>query len=115
MLALDDAVCAEDFALAAEGVDEVGEGFHGLARDAFVGAGADVRGDDAVGGAEERVVGWRGFLVQDVGAVAADFFAVEGFDHVRGFDDFAACAVEDDGAVLHGGDGFAADEATGFI
>lgn len=36
--ALDDAVGAEDFALAAEGVDEVGEGFHGLARDAFVGA-----------------------------------------------------------------------------
>lgn len=74
-----------------------------------------MRGDDAVRGAEERVVGWRGFLVQHVGAVAADFFAVEGLDHVRGFDDFAACAVEDDGAVFHSGDGFAADEAAGFV
>jgi hypothetical protein len=37
-----------------------------------------VRGDDAVFGAVQRVVGGRGFDVEHVGAVASEFAGIEG-------------------------------------
>ena len=54
---LDHAVGAVCVALAGEGIDEIGEGFHGLARDGLVSARADVRGDDDLGMVEQRVIG----------------------------------------------------------
>ena len=93
--------------------DEVLHRGGGLADDALVGAGADMRGADDVRQFEERVIGSRRLFVEDVGAVAADLSGLEGSDHVGCVDNFAAGAVEDEDALFHLRETFRAHQVAG--
>ena len=92
---LDHAVGAVCVALAGEGVDEIGEGFHGLARDGLVGALSDMRSDDDLGMVEQWVIGGGWFLVKDIGGVTGELAGIESDDHIGLGNEFAAAGVHE--------------------
>ena len=92
---LNHGVGAVALTLAIEGVDEVGERFHGLPWHAFKGPRADVRGDDDLGVVEQWVVcGW-GLFVQHIGGVTSEFPGIQRGDDGGLVDEFATAGVDE--------------------
>ena len=73
-----------------------------------------VRGEDDVGVAEERMPGWR-FRVEHVEADAGQPSRGEGAPHRVGVEEPAAAAVDQDGARLHPGQEGVADQLAGLV
>ena len=92
---------------------EIFDGAGGLALDALVCARADVRSDDDIGQAEERVVGGRRLLVKHVGGVGEEVLRLEGGDERGEIDEFASAGVDDDGTFFNKGKISGVDEALG--
>ena len=111
----EEAVGAENIGVSREEVDQIIEAAIGLALHGFMGAGADMAGDDAVGCADEDVVGGGRFGVEDVGSVSANFAGFEGCGHVVGVHEFATGAVDHDDVVAHLGDFGGIDHVFGFL
>ena len=78
-----------------------------------MGAGADVRGDDDVGQAEERVVGRRGLLVEHVGGVGEQVIGLERGDEGIEVHEFTATGVDDDSAFFDEREILRVDQALG--
>ena len=70
----------KEFAVSLQEMNQVLGGHHGLAGNAFMGAGADVGGDDGLGVAQQRMIGWWRFLVHDIGGVTGELAGVEGLE-----------------------------------
>ena len=66
------------FAVSLQEMNQVPGGHHGLAGHAFMGAGADVGGDDGLGVVQQWMIGRRRFLVHDIGGVTGELAGVEG-------------------------------------
>lgn len=74
------------FAVSLQEMNQVPSGHHRLAGHAFMGAGADVGGDDGLGVAQQRMIGRRRFLVHDIGGVTGELAGVEGLEDGGGVD-----------------------------
>ena len=75
------------------------------------GGPCEVRGDEAVGDAEERVVRGRGFGGEDVEGGGGDGVVAEGGGEGGFVDERAAGGVDEEGGGFHGGEPCGVDHA----
>ena len=104
---------AGDRLLAGEETGEVFNRAGRLALHAFVGARADVRGEDDVGQPEQRVIGGRGLLVEHVGGVGEQVLGLERGDQCFEVNQLAAPGVDDDRALFYQREILGVDQALG--
>lgn len=105
-----DAIGAENGAATVEEIDEIVQRFHRLARHAFVGARADVGGDEDFRVAQHRIIGGRRLLLHHVGGIAGEFAGIQCCEDGRGIGELAAAGVDDHGILRQQREALGIDE-----